>query len=427
MMGRLGGLGLTAVTVALGIAVAAAGLAGAQSVSREFAEHPIWSEPEMLDEEQLERLRPSAGFGDEELVAVLDFLYEARSPVAAGRHQAALQAYLGLPRRQRKPLLRFLEGWARRAERLRQSHDDEQLRQLQTRVSVVTSELASREQELERKGGRRAAGRDLRLLCEFVEESVWARHELNLQLRGPLRQATAPAAGALERYYRKRRRQELESSSRAALLELVSEIEGGGFDAVNAYDGGGISLGIVQFSAASSFLGELLWRLRASRPRLFHRHFERRGLAVDEDGRLHLHERPLIEAIGAMRGQSEFNSVLLAFFGILDNRRLRKALDEHQMALADELIDRAMDLRTEDGRPAAQLLTSTRGRSHLADAYINTGASNTLETLAAARNRASDGGSLTEAFVAARRSFYERIGQPYQLTRIERLEAVFDE
>lgn len=72
------------------------------------------------------------------------------------------------------------------------------------------------------------------------------------------------------------------------VLEAVSLLEGG-FDSVNTYDTGFVSVGVIQFasrSAGAGALGRVLLRMKKDAPRAFEVDFRRFGLDVTEDARL---------------------------------------------------------------------------------------------------------------------------------------------
>lgn len=76
--------------------------------------------------------------------------------------------------------------------------------------------------------------------------------------------------------------------SQARILRAVSALEGG-FDAINTYDTGYVSIGFIQFaslSAGAGSLGRMLLGYRTEQPDAFYEDFRRFGLDVSDDGRL---------------------------------------------------------------------------------------------------------------------------------------------
>lgn len=390
-------------------------------------DHAIWTDEGVMGPEDrgallelVDRQRPTG------LVTLLDLLNEALSPVAEGHHRDALMAYLETPRRPGRHLRRWIRKTREEIRRARTRDDTDELLQLQTRASVITAELARRRPELAGRSTRSRALEDLRSLCDLASTSVWQRHVLNWRLRGPMQLGTKEGRRIVRRFYRRNDHETFASADRRRYLDLLAEIEGGGLDAFNGYDWGGVSLGIAQFTASGPYLGELMRRIREAEAEAFEDHFARRGLDVGDDGMVRINGRPLIEAIPEMTRQVEFHPVLLAFTDLLEVRKLKRSLFRHQVALADELVDRAMALEAGDGTRLSEALGTSRGQAHLADAFINTGADDTLQAFAAARREASPGTlSLVEAFVRQRRRFYRSTGQGYQLRRIEAIDTAF--
>lgn len=391
------------------------------------AGHPQWPAVETPEDAAGEAVRRylARGGSVRTVVDLLDVLHEARSFVAEGDHGRALMAYLQLPRKARKPLRKWIEAQQDEVRRVHARDDVDELLQVQSRISVIVSELAGRREELRDPERRRDALRDLGRLSRFTDAALWERHELNWRLRGPLRLGSATADRAVERYYREHEREPFRSPDRSAYVKVLSRVEGGGFDAINGYDWGGISIGLAQFSASGPYLGQLLQHLERERPELYRRHVAGRGLSFDEEGWLYLGGRPLLSAIRQMPDQNEFNTVLLAFIECFETRRLRRSLYRQQVVVVDRMLDRAMELATEDGQRLSGSMSSPRGLAHLADAFVNTGADDTLEAFREARRQADGPGTLVEAFIEARRRFYERTGQEYQLDRIRAIEETF--
>lgn len=74
----------------------------------------------------------------------------------------------------------------------------------------------------------------------------------------------------------------------ANVMRCVSSLEGG-FDSVNTYDTGYVSVGFIQFAslkAGSGSLGEMMLKYKASHPKSFDRDFRRYGVDVTPTGEL---------------------------------------------------------------------------------------------------------------------------------------------
>lgn len=78
------------------------------------------------------------------------------------------------------------------------------------------------------------------------------------------------------------------SESESRVMKAVSLLEGG-FDSVNTYDTGFVSVGFIQFaalSAGSGSLGEVMRRMKIDSPAAFEAHFQDFGLDVAPNGQL---------------------------------------------------------------------------------------------------------------------------------------------
>jgi hypothetical protein len=74
----------------------------------------------------------------------------------------------------------------------------------------------------------------------------------------------------------------------ARIMRGVSLLEGG-FDSINTYDTGFLSVGVIQFAALSAgggALGAVLQEMESSTPQAFYEHFQRYGIDVSAEGKI---------------------------------------------------------------------------------------------------------------------------------------------
>jgi hypothetical protein len=169
--------------------------------------------------------------------------------------------------------------------------------------------------------------------------------------------------------------------SERKVFAAVSLLEGG-FDSVNTYDTGYVSVGFIQFAALSGgagSLGAVLLRMKADAPEAYQSHFRRFGLDVTEEG--------LFVAVDPVIGV-EYTGPEAAQRIIADKRltavfqragRLSEEFCVAQLATAKQLYYPAEDeLRVEHAGKVLScrvkdVFTSEAGLATLMDRKVNTG------------------------------------------------------
>jgi hypothetical protein len=176
------------------------------------------------------------------------------------------------------------------------------------------------------------------------------------------------------------------SSSEGRVMRSVSMLEGG-FESVNTYDTGYLSVGLIQFatlSGGAGSLGGVLQRMKASTPDAFETEFRRYGVDVTDTGALNVVD----PATGAELVGAE------AVMKIIDDKRLTavfqragalsRAFRVAQLQVAkdrylpsNDTITLTVDGQTISGK-VSDFIVSEAGMATLMDRKVNTGTTDPL-------------------------------------------------
>lgn len=169
----------------------------------------------------------------------------------------------------------------------------------------------------------------------------------------------------------------------------VSSLEGG-FDAINTYDTGFVSVGFIQFACQSKgtgSLGALMLRYRTTNPKDFQADFRRYGIDVTDDGRLVAYDPDAdVETVGADAARTIIEQPRLAI--VFQKAGRRDAFRVAQIRAAKEMyfpadqdrISVKFPNRTESVA-VRDVLFSEAGLATLMDRKVHTGK---LDAVAAA-------------------------------------------
>lgn len=192
--------------------------------------------------------------------------------------------------------------------------------------------------------------------------------------------------------------QELRSMAREAgisdsdlkVLNSVSLLEGG-FDSLNTYDTGYVSVGMIQFAAlqgGAGSLGQVMLRMKQRSPEAFNAHFRKFGLEVTPRGELAaLCPTSGAEFIGAQAAQKIIADKRLASVFQRAGRLSREFRVAQLMAAKDLYHPSADVIRVRGGGrewniPVAQVFKSEAGIATLMDRKVNTGKLGSLDQIA---------------------------------------------
>jgi hypothetical protein len=171
------------------------------------------------------------------------------------------------------------------------------------------------------------------------------------------------------------------SEAERRVFSAVSLLEGG-FDSVNTYDTGFVSVGFIQFASLSGgagSLGAVLLRMKADAPEAFQAHFRRFGIDVTGEGALVALDPSLgVESIGPDANQRIIaDKRLIAVFQRAG--RLCEEFNVAQLVTAKQLyypVDDELSVEV-DGKTLAckvgDVFKSEAGLATLMDRKVNTG------------------------------------------------------
>jgi len=180
------------------------------------------------------------------------------------------------------------------------------------------------------------------------------------------------------------------SDSDLRVLNSVSLLEGG-FDSLNTYDTGYVSVGLIQFAAlqgGAGSLGQVLLRMKERSPEAFHENFRRFGLEVTPKGELAaLCPTSGAEFIGAQAAQKIIADKRLA--SVFQRAgRVSREFRVAQLMAAKDLYHPSTDVMRVGvaGRDCsisvAQVFKSEAGIATLMDRKVNTGKLGSLDRIA---------------------------------------------
>lgn len=172
------------------------------------------------------------------------------------------------------------------------------------------------------------------------------------------------------------------TASERRVMAVVSLLEGG-FESVNTYDTGFVSVGFIQFaclSGGAGSLGQVLLKLKSEKPDEFQTHFRRLGIDVTPSGQL--------AAISLLNGEELWGP--RAAQAIIDDKRLiavfqragqvSRAFRVAQIAVAKEQYypaNDAVSVTLSDGRSLSGIVSdfikSESAMAILMDRKVNTG------------------------------------------------------
>lgn len=171
------------------------------------------------------------------------------------------------------------------------------------------------------------------------------------------------------------------SESEQRVMKAVSLLEGG-FESINTYDTGFLSVGFIQFATlkeGGGSLGEVLLQFKSDFPQDFNVDFRRFGIDVDETGKL--------VAMNPVSGDEKVGSEAVAL--IIDDKRLTAVFQRagatsenfkiEQLKVAKQRFYPSEDVLTVmlNGKPTqvkvCQIVRSEAGLATLFDRKVNTG------------------------------------------------------
>ncbi|MCB0826780.1 MAG: hypothetical protein KDC26_11370 [Armatimonadetes bacterium] len=181
------------------------------------------------------------------------------------------------------------------------------------------------------------------------------------------------------------------SDSEYKIMAAVSILEGG-FDSINTYDTGYVSVGFIQFASLSGgagSLGQTLKTMKTREPSAYHRNFRRFGIDVTEDGKL--------VALDIKTGEEKIGAD--AAMQIIKDRRLiavfhraGKLSEEYRIAQiltaksqyfpAQDTLEVKLGDKTLKGK-IGDIVKSEAGLATLMDRKVNTGKYGDLESVLA--------------------------------------------
>ena len=186
----------------------------------------------------------------------------------------------------------------------------------------------------------------------------------------------------------------------ANVMKAVSALEGG-FESVNTYDTGYVSVGFIQFAslkAGAGSLGGMMLRYKTADPADFDRDFRQFGIDVTATGQLAVLDPVSGKELQGSDANAEIiaDKRLIAVFGHAGARS--DAFMAAQIGAAKEMFYPDADMVTVKlgGQPqvvrVADLITSEAGMATLMDRKVNTGR---LDPLATVLQRVADAHSVT--------------------------------
>lgn len=223
------------------------------------------------------------------------------------------------------------------------------------------------------------------------------------------------------------------SDSEIRIFEAVSLLEGG-FDSVNTYDTGFVSVGLIQFASlreGGGSLGSVLADLKFTAPEAFDRYFRRYGIDVTIDGKLVAVDPGTgAEGIGAEANRYIIRDKrLIAVFQRAgrqsrDFRVAQLRVAKRQYYPADDVVNVVVGDRLWSGR-IGDIVRSEAGLATLMDRKVNTGNLNPLpsvlaEIAQARRLRSFADFAAHEADIIARMRFRKNYLEDANLSRPNR-------